>query len=411
MLLKTRESCRSCGCTSLLKILSLGNQYVSDFVESETGFRAPLELVLCDPGEGGCGLLQLRHTVDRNSIYRHYWYKSGINEAMVAHLSALARTAEERANLRKGDYVVDIGANDGTLLRAYSGGIQTVGFEPAKNLVKEATVGTSAIIDDFFSRAAWEGLVGDKRANVITAIAMFYDLEEPNTFVADLAHCLSQDGLCIIQQNYLPAMLERNAFDNVCHEHLEYFSLLSMEPLLSRHGLEVVDVEVNDLNGGSFRTYIMHKGDGNPTSAVDMMRKEEAMLRLDTAEPHLEFAARVRENGEKVHNFIAQEVDAGRVVYAYGPGNRGNTTLQFYDLDHRLIKAAAERNPDKWGRKTVGTWIPIVSEEEARRARPDYFLILPWAFVDTFAKREREYLEGGGQFLVPLPEFRLRGSA
>ncbi len=409
-MLSTRRTCRACGCSSLLPILSLGNQYVSDFVESETGFRAPLKLVLCNPRAGGCGLLQLEHTVDRDSLYRQYWYKSGINETMIAHLGSIAKEAEARVGLTKGDYVIDIGANDGTLLRFYPRGIHTVGFEPAKNLVGEAQVGTSAIINDFFNYKTWETRFGSQKARAITAIAMFYDLEDPNPFVEDLKRCLAPDGVVVVQQNYLPGMLAQNAFDNIVHEHLEYYSLLSLEPLLERHGLEVVDVEENDLNGGSFRTYIMHEGTGSPTAEVHAMREREKAMRLDTPGPYRAFADRVEGVKRDLHTFIASLVQDGKTVYAYGPGTRGNTLLQACGLDHRLIQAAAERNPAKWGRRTVGTNIPIISEERARRDNPDYFLILPWAFVETFEKREREYLEGGGQFIVPLPEFHRRGT-
>lgn len=402
--------CRSCGSSKLTSILSLGEQYVSDFILEEGGTRAPLELVLCDPSLGGCGLVQLRHTVDREMLYRQYWYKSGVNETMVKHLTEIAGRAGQITGLQKGDVVIDIGCNDGTLLRAYKEAygldITTVGFEPAKNLVEEARVGTYWVINDFFKA---DHFTGHPRAKVITAIAMFYDLEDPNQFVADLAECLDETGVCIIQQNYLVSMLERNAYDNIGHEHLEYYSMMSLEPLLARHGLEVVDVELNDINGGSFRTYVFHKGRVKPTRAVEDLRQIERSMGLHRPEPYWDFSRKVSEIGKELHDFISKEVSRGRTVYVYGPGNRGNTILQFCNLDNRLIKAAAERNPAKWGRRTVGTNIPIVSEEDARRAKPDYFLILPWAFVDAFVEREKEYLESGGHFIVPLPSFHLRG--
>ena len=402
-----RTTCRSCGSSEFREILSLGDQYVSDFVLEEGGALAPLDLVLCAPASGGCGLLQLRHTVRREFLYRQYWYKSGVNETMREHLAGIVDTATEMEDLQGSDIVLDIGANDGTLLRQYERGIFTIGFEPANNLVEEARVGTSLIINDFFSYETWKEKMGDKKAKVITAVAMFYDLEDPNAFVRDLARTLANPGTCIIQQNYLPTMLQKNAFDNIGHEHLEYYSLMSLEPLLRRHGLQVFHVELNDINGGSFRVYVQHNHKATGESVYELRGREEK-IGLGRTGPYHEFAERIHRMAGDLRKFISVEVRRGKTIYAYGAGNRGNTLLQYYGLNEKLITAAAERNPDKWGRWTIGTNIPIISEEQAREAFPDYFLILPWAFVDTFAEREKEYLEKGGKFIVPLPEFHLR---
>lgn len=403
MLYAERTTCRSCGHDKLEDILTLGDQYISDFVTEEGGQKAPLDLVLCRNPD--CNLVQLRHTVDRDTLYRQYWYKSGINETMRQHLEEIAAMATHLADLHANDVVVDIGCNDGTLLRAYPENVVTIGFEPAKNLVEEAEVGTTSIENAYFCGEAYREVVP---AKVITAIAVFYDLEDPNAFVADVNEVLDDDGLFIIQQNYLPTMLERNAFDNISHEHLEYYSLLSLEPLLHRHGLHVVDVELNDVNGGSFRTYIQHMEAGREKPSVATLRELERKARLDTPRPYYEFSKRVKRLSWRVREFVESEVRKGKTIYAYGPGNRGNVLLQSFGLHYPIIAAAAERNPDKWGRKTVGTNIPIIPEEQARKDHPDYFLILPWAFTDAFVEREREYLEKGGKFIVPLPELHLR---
>ncbi|MBI5732377.1 methyltransferase domain-containing protein, partial [Candidatus Jorgensenbacteria bacterium] len=260
-----RKECRVCGFKPLVEILSLGDLHVSDFVEDNNGTvsKFPLTLILCDAREGGCGLLQLEETVSHESLYRNYWYRSGMNKTMTDELYGIARKVETLTPLKARDYVIDIGANDGTLLRGYTTeGLNLVGFEPAKNLMEYAEKGTTKIFNDFFGYKPWHKEFGDKKAKVITAIAMFYDLEDPNAFVADAARCLHSDGVFIIQMSYLPLMLSQNAFDNICHEHLEYYSLFSLENLLKRHNLEVFDVELNDVNGGSFRIYIKHKESG-----------------------------------------------------------------------------------------------------------------------------------------------------
>lgn len=409
------ENCRICESDALEPIVSLGDIAVSDFVDEQnvTAQIAPLDLVLCDSTRGGCGLLQLRHTVSPENMYRTYWYRSGMNATMTRELEAIARTAERIASLVTGDYVIDIGANDGTLLRGYTvHGLQTIGFEPAQNLGQYNQVGTTEIIQDFFNVQSWRDRHGAEKAKVITAIAMFYDLDDPNAFVGDLASCLDQAGVAIIQMSYLPLMLSQNAFDNICHEHLEYYSLLSLEYLLARHGLEVFDVELNDVNGGSYRAYIRHRGAGvtAPVGAdvrVASLRAYEEKLKLETPEGYADFVRRLESLKKKTCEFIRSEVEAEKKVYVYGASTKGNTLLQYYGLDSTLITAAAERNSDKWGKKTVATHIPIISEADARAQKPDYFLVLPWHFLDEFLMREKEYLKGGGAFIVPLPEFRV----
>src|SRR4030066_1459215 len=262
MLIKTRTSCRVCGSKKLIPILSLGNQFVTNFVEDSKGDfpKGPLDRVLCNLKDGGCGLLQMKHTMERDVMYRKYWYKSGISTTMVKALADITTAVEKAVALSKGDIVVDIGANDGTLLRQYkTPGLLTVGFEPS-NLWKLGIEGNAKIINDYFNCDSFSKEFGNKKAKAITSIAMFYDIEDPNTFVEDIKKCLGKNGVWIIQMNYLGLMIENNTFDNISHEHLEYYSLLSLLSLLEKHGMEAFDVELRELNGGSFRTYIARKG-------------------------------------------------------------------------------------------------------------------------------------------------------
>ncbi|OGZ01630.1 MAG: hypothetical protein A2946_02035 [Candidatus Liptonbacteria bacterium RIFCSPLOWO2_01_FULL_53_13] len=406
--------CRVCGNDKLTPVLSLGDLCASDFLapgEEHLARAYPLTLVLCDKGGGGCGLLQLKHTVSPETLYRNYWYRSGMNTSMTRELHGIARKAESLLDLRERDFVLDIAANDGTLLRGYhTSGIRLTGFEPAKNLAEYNAVGTDRIIPEFFDAKLWEDEFGGQKVKVITAIAMFYDLENPNQFVADAAKILDDEGIFIIQMSYLPLMLSQNAFDNILHEHLEYYSLLALESLLARHGLEAFDVELNDVNGGSFRIYIRHKGKGKTIRVsegayerLQNLRNEEEQSGLHTKTIYDEFVARVHNTKDKVVDFIKREKENGKTTYVYGASTKGNTLLQFFNLNHTLITAAAERNPDKWGKKTVATNIPIISEEEARTAMPDYFLVLPWHFLGEFKEREIDFLRRGGKFIVPLP--------
>ena len=410
--LSQKYECRICGNPHLSEIISLGNQYLVNFLDSENQSMpsAPLDLVLCDKKNGGCGLLQLKHTVSDETLYRQFWYKSGVNQTMIDALSDITSSAENLVNLNVDDIVLDIGANDGTLLRSYKNkNIQLVGFEPATNLIEFTKVGTNCVINNFFNYKNFEEYFPSEKAKIITSIAMFYDLENPNEFVDDIAKSLDDDGLWIIQMNYLTTMLENNAFDNIVHEHLEYYSLNSLEELLKRHNLEIFDIELNDVNGGSVRTYIKHKKCNlypiSPT--VEKQRKYEENLALNSSKPYLEFANRIKKLKDETLTFIKNEVKNGKKIYIYGASTRGNTLLQFYGIDSKLIPFAIDRNPMKWGKKIVGTDIKIISEEQARKERPDYFFILPWYFLNEFRNREKEYLENGGKFIVPLPTLQI----
>jgi NDP-4-keto-2,6-dideoxyhexose 3-C-methyltransferase len=417
-LVALRETCRVCGGENLDPILSLGDLYVSDFLderERDRSFKAPLDVVFCDPQKGGCGLLQLQHTVSHEAMYRNYWYRSGVNKTMTDALHGIARTVESLAGLQPGDYVIDIGANDGTLLRGYGmSGLNRIGFEPARNLAQYNKVGTTEIINDFFNYGAWAARFPGKKAKAITAIAMFYDLENPNLFVSEVGRCLDDEGVFIIQMSYLPLMLSTNELGNICHEHIEYYSLFSLENLLDRNGLEAFDVELNDVNGGSFRTYIRHKGRGGNLSVpigadirVEALREYEKKLGLASKKVYEDFVRRVEGIKKELTAFVKKETARGKKIYIYGASTKGNTVLQYFGIDHSVIGAAAERNPDKWGKKTVGTLIPIISEEQARNEKPDYFLVLPWHFLREFRAREQEFFKRGGKFIVPFPELKI----
>ncbi len=414
MLVKTRETCRVCNSNNLTPILSLGDQYVTNFVDEVKGDypRGPLELVLCNPQEGGCGLLQLKHTVERDVMYRKYWYKSGISTTMVKALADITSAAKKLINLSPGDIVVDIGANDGTLLRQYQiPGLITLGFEPS-NLWKLGVKGNSKIINDYFNYESYKKEFGDKKAKVITSVAMFYDLEDPNTFVEDIRMCLAKDGVWIIQMNYLGLMVENNTFDNISHEHLEYYSLLSLSNLLSRHAMETFDVELNDVNGGSFRIYIKHKvtpfnGPVGSAERIQKLKDYEQRMGFDNSRVYQQFANRIERNKTALMDFLLHEKMNGKKIFIYGASTRGLVVLQYYGIDVNLISAAADMNSDKWGKYIVGTGIPIVSVEEYRKRKPDYLLVLPYHFLDEIIAQESEFLKNGGKMIVAIPDFKV----
>src|SRR3989344_6732210 len=323
-IIAVRDSCRVCDSSPLIPILSLGDVYVSDFIkdealEKEWG-KFPLELVLCDKKKGGCGLLQLKHTLSNDALYRQYWYRSGINKTMTDELHGIAKKVESLVDLRKGDCVIDIGANDGTLLKGYGiEGLQRVGYEPS-NMAKYIQDDSIHLIDDYFNAEAWKEKFGEKKAKVITAIAMFYDLENPNEFMQDIKACLDPEGVFIVQQMYLPSMLAQTDYDNIGHEHLEYYALGPLEYLFEKNGLEICDAELNEINGGSFRVYARLKGKGksikltsSAPARVEKMRSDEEKLGLYDKRVYEEFAARAESLKNQLVSFIQGEVAKGKI--------------------------------------------------------------------------------------------------
>ncbi len=390
---------------------------MSDFIPKDAKPNAPkvpLEMCLAPAS----GLVQLAHTAPFEKMYEHYWYRSGINESMVAELKDIAASITKQMRVGRDDIWVDIGCNDGTLLSFLPKDAIRIGFDP--NDYRELSQQhANLIVKDYFNAASYKASVyGSKKAKVITSIAMFYDLEDPNAFVDDVVQTLDKDGLWVIQMSYLPLMLEQLAFDNICHEHLEYYSLTSLKFLLDRHHLSIVDCQLNDVNGGSFRIYVRHK-DGAPeafasapyrdvaTYRIRSILEYEKTLDLKNVDTYLNFFKKSSELRDQTLTFLKAEKTKGKKIWAYGASTKGNTLLQWWGIDNNLIDGIAERSGPKFGLKTVGSNIPITSEDEMRTAKPDYLLVLPWHFIDSFVRREQEFLDNGGAFIVPCPRFEI----
>ena len=376
----------------------------------------PLELVRCDMtrDQDACGLLQLRHTVPGPILYQNYWYRSGVNRTMTENLHGIARAVEQLTGLQAGDLVIDIGCNDGTLLDGYSSrDLRFLGFDPS-DVTRYALAKGYGVVRDFFSARALRQRHPDQKAKAITSIAMFYDLEDPAAFVREVAESLAEDGIWAMELHYLPTMLRLNAFDVIVHEHLEYYSLAVIERLLADAGLAVTDAELNDMNGGSIRLFIAHAGRREPgpeaTERLRRLRMGEFEMALDSPTPYERFGQNVERVRTELKELCERLVAEGKTIHIYGASTKGNTILQYAGLERSVIPFAAERNPDKWGSETIRTAIPIISEDESRAMKPDYYLVLPWHFLDEFLEREGDYLKEGGRFIVPLPEVRVIGA-
>lgn len=406
---KPIERCRLCYSSRLESLFSLGTHYVSDFVTQEkiySGAKAPLELLLCQ----NCTLVQLAHTVPPEQLYTGtYWYRSGVTQTMRDALRDITCSLEALLPLRAGDVVLDIGSNDGTLLRSYtrSERLCTIGVEPAANLAEEGRKNITKFINKLWSAKAYKA-VEPRKARIITAIGMFYDLERPLDFLGDIAECLEEEGIFVCQLMCLRNMLESCDLGNICHEHLEYYSMASLEYLFRASGLQVFRMEKNAVNGGSYRFYL-RKGytDSGSLTFLDKYILDETILGYQQKSTYTRFYQTLENSRERVCRFVQEITAEGKNIHVYGASTKGNTILQYYGLSYPTIRQAADRSPAKWGLYTAGTGIPIVSESTSKENAPDYYLVLPYAFLSEFLRREENWLQAGGKFIVPLPEPRV----
>ncbi|MGJ0531960.1 class I SAM-dependent methyltransferase [Methylocystis sp.] len=403
------SKCRISGSSKLLPVLSLDKQALTGVFPAsrETPVTVgPLELVWCPES----GLLQLAHTYEASEMYGdNYGYRSGLNQSMVRHLTQKIAHLEKNAGLAPGDVVLDIGSNDATSLKAYQRpSLTRIGIDPTGEKFRRYYPDDIKLAPDFFSSKTFEGL-STKRASIVTSIAMFYDLDDPVWFAREIAKVLAPNGVWHFEQSYMPSMLRMTSYDTICHEHVEYYSLGVIRYILEAADLQILDVQMNAINGGSFAVTAGHKRSPHRKNAavVDWMLAQEERMGLQTPRPYREFEDRVFRHREDLRRLLTALKDDNKRILGYGASTKGNVVLQFCGFGPDLLDAIAEVNPDKFGCFTPGTHIPIVSEAEARAMKPDYFLVLPWHFKDGILQREQEYLASGGKMIFPFPEIEI----
>lgn len=393
---ETLQACRICA-GEVKSVYNLGLLYPSAFLSEfdNVPAKAPLDLVQCQ----SCGLIQLGHTVELDSMYRTYFYRSSVNPTMVAALQDVADSVLDRASLKLGDVVVDTGSNDGTLLSMYPDFVTKVGFEPSLNLTK--VFEPDYAINDYFSAKNYP--LELPKAKVVTSLAMFYDLPDPVQFVEDVKLVLAPDGLWVVQLSDLRSMLEFNIIENVCFEHLEYYRTSDIVNLMSRAGLEVFRIERNDVNGGSLRYYIRWES-GLPLEVSVAQTLYDEMEYFESPEGSIEaFKARITFARDTLLQWLQRCKAEGLSVYGLGASTKANTLLQYFEIDRHLIASIGDLNPDKFGKLMIGSDVPIQSESDVMVSNPDALIIFVWHFLPFFLERLQSYMRSGGVVVVPLP--------
>ena len=406
---KKIERCRLSGSNHLIPVLDLGQQALTGTfppTREAPVTTGPLNLVWCPD----LGLLQLAHSYDLEEMYgANYGYRSGLNQSMVRHLTEKIRGLERLADLKPGDTVLDIGSNDATSLKAYIvPSLTRVGIDPTGKKFHQFYTSDIQLIPDFFSRDIYRN-AGLASAKIVTSIAMFYDLENPIEFARQVEQVLAPGGIWHFEQSYMPSMLRMTSYDTVCHEHLEYYSFGVVQKVLAAADLSAIDVKMNSINGGSFAVTAVRKSDPRAGSGpiIPWLLEQEERMGLNTPRPYRDFEERVYRHRADLKRLLSALAAGGKRVLGYGASTKGNVVLQFCGITPREVAAIAEVNPDKFGTFTPGTGIPIVSEDEAKRMKPDYFLVLPWHFKEGILQREAEFLAAGGHMIFPFPEIEI----
>ena len=384
--------CRVCGNNNLIEVLDLGVQELTGFFPaSKSSYvpEMPLKLVKCH-GQNVCHLLQLSHTFDLDAMYgENYGYRSGLNDSMVAHLAEKVATIESMCDFQANDIVLDIGSNDGTTLKSYSrSDLRKIGIDPTGQKFASFYPSSIELIPDFFSAILLQPVIKSNKAKVITSFSMFYDLPSPVDFVKDIAEVLDENGIWVLEQSYMPEMMNCVSYDTVCHEHLEYYGLRQIKWIVERAGLQILDIDFNKINGGSFSVTVAHykkdnKVSSNVQTTLDFEKKYSDLL------PYQEFQSQVQQSRAALKTKITEIAARGESIFALGASTKGNVILQYCGLNSELLSGVAEVNEDKYGRFTPGTRVPILSETDVLEQKPDNLLVLPWHFKAFFESSDK----------------------
>ena len=407
---KNLNKCRICKSRNLRKVLDLGKQALTGkFPRSfnKKILSTPLSISICR----NCKFVQLSNNFNNSYLYNlEYGYESGINSTMKNHLRKISKKVSELKKLNKNSIVVDIASNDGTLLNSYKKNIIKVGIDPILNRFKKNYKKIHYKIPDFFSLKKFNNLKLKKKADVITAFAVFYDINDPNTFLKEIKKCLDEKGIFIIEQSNLAHMIKLNSFDTICQEHLGYYSTKVIQNLMEKNNLKIFDHEYNESNGGSSRYYITHK-DNNEINInyknINYAIRFENKYKLGKLKTYSNFEKKINQIKKRIQNKITSILNSNKIIHGYGASTKGNVILQYFGIDNKKINYISDRNPFKYNRYTPGTKIKIISEKKSRLMKPDYYFVLPWHFKKEILVRERRIRKKKTKFIFPLPKFTI----
>ena len=399
------KKCRNCKGLNLLKLFSLGNLcYTGKFLKNKNKNikKTELGLVMCSK----CRLVQLNRNYNLKYLYGpDYGYRTGINKTMREHMQKIQKILKKKTKLTKGDYVLDIASNDGTLLNFYKKNIFTVGIDPIIKKYKKYYKNINFKIADFFPASKNFNLENNK-FKIITALSVFYDASDPNSFLKKVNNILDGDGIFMLEHADMLSILKVRMFDTICHEHLYYYSSKIIINMCKNNGLRVFDLKKNDINGGSTQYFICKKNAkySDNYKIINKVLSEEKKMGIEIQNTYTKFFKKIKKIKFKTKEVLNKIIANKKIIHGYGASTKGNVLMQYFNINKKYIKFIADRNPNKFNHYTPGTMIKIISEKKSRKLMPDYYFVLPWHFKNEILKREKKIRKKGCRFIFPLPK-------
>ena len=403
------SACRSCNSNKLEKCLSLGKQALTGVFPPDTKQKITtgnLSLVFCK----NCTLLQLSENFDRAEMYgSNYGYESSLNPTMVNHLKTKAEMLQKLTNFSHGDIVVDIGSNDGTFLSFFNKKLSLIGIDPTISKFKNKYNKNIIKISNFFSENLLKKYFLKKKAKLITSIAMFYDLENPLSFAKEIYNSLDDNGVWHFEQSYMPSMIKNTSYETICHEHLEYYSLRSVKHILDKADFKIIDIQLNDVNGGSFSLTVAKKKSKkfDKSRLIDWLLKKEELYKFNDIKTIKLFSENVVKHKKLFKDLIYNLDDMGKKIFGYGASTKGNVILQYCEINNKIMPFIVDVNSYKRNRYTPGTNIKIINDSDLKKKKFDYLVVLPWHFREFIINKEKNYLKKGCKMIFPLPDIEI----
>jgi len=402
-----RDSCRLCRGTDLAKVLALtptppANAFVTQAELSTPQAAFPLDVWLCN----GCGHVQLLDVVDPRILYAHYVYVSGTSPVFVRHFEQYAQYVRDRFKPVQGSLVLDIGSNDGTLLRFFKdAGHRVLGIEPAEEISEASRSAGIPTLTGFFSDALAQRIVQEHgQAAVVTANNVAAHIDDLAGVMRGVARLLAPDGVFVFEVSYLVDVLEKTLFDTIYHEHLDYHSVEPLVPFFASCGLQLIEALRVDSHGGSLRGVVQRAGGPRKVGAsvADLIERERE-LGLRDANTFREFGARIAKVGSELTSLLTRLKREGKRIAGFGAPAKATTLLYHLGITPQLVDFIVDDSPLKQGRYTPGMHIPVVPAQALYDRGVDYTVILAWNFAEPIMKKHAAWRSSGGRFIVPLP--------
>ncbi len=403
-----RETCRGCNSKHLHRFLELGPQPLANsFLASEEEFaneaKFPLDVYFCE----SCSLVQLLDVIDPAVLFRNYIYVTGTSDTIARHNKGYASTVVDFLNLTKDSLVVEVASNDGSLLKCYQDqGVKTLGIEPAVNIAEMARSKGVETINEFFNLDTAKKIrESHGAADAVVGNNVFAHVDQTRDFLQGGKYLLKSNGLVIIEIPYLGEFMKRLEYDTVYHEHLCYFSITALIRLCDEVGMSIVRVDHVPVHGGSIRMYAGSE-EHYPEHSREVLNSagNEVKDGLTSLATYMKFAEDVEHQRKAIYELLSGLKEQGKTVAGYGAPAKGNTQLNFCDIDTKLLPYTVDKSPLKIGLFTPGMHIPVKPVSTLLEDQPDYVLILAWNFADEIMGQQQEYRRRGGKFIIPLPE-------